>query len=170
MRKAEAASAATGTSPAVMVALLTRMLREAFEGPPGPWTYFTDTAAGTGVFGTVAELSATQASQPGGPGRTTIAGHIHHISASLALTTRELRGESVSRDRTHSWTVSVVDDAAWDALRAELRREYESLWVAVEMRAVWDEDTVGTAFGALAHTAYHLGAIRQRLAPSRRTG
>src|SRR2546426_685733 len=43
----------TGTPPAVTVSLLTRMLREAFEGPPGPWTYFTDTSPGTGVFGTL---------------------------------------------------------------------------------------------------------------------
>jgi hypothetical protein len=31
------------------------------------------------------------------------------------------------------------------------------------MRSTWDEDAIGTAFGAIAHTAYHLGAIRQRL-------
>ena len=61
----------TGTPPDLMVILLTRMLREAFEGPPGPWTYFTDTSPGTGVFGTIQGLSAAQASQMGGPGHTT---------------------------------------------------------------------------------------------------
>src|SRR3989442_786517 len=75
----------TGTPPAVTVSLLTRMLREAFEGPPGPWTYFTDTSPGTGVFGTIGGLSAAAASQEGGPGHTTIAGHVHHLSSSLAL-------------------------------------------------------------------------------------
>ena len=39
--------------PAVIAGLLTRVAREAFEGPPGPWTYFTDTSAGAGVFGTL---------------------------------------------------------------------------------------------------------------------
>ncbi len=158
-------SAMTGSSAAVAVALLTRMLREAFEGPPGPWTYFTDTAAGTGVFGTIGAVSASQASQPGGPGHTTIAAHVQHITSSLAITTRELRGEPVSRDRSKSWTVSVVDAAGWDAMRASVRRAYDSLWVAVGTHAVWDEDTLGVAFGAIAHTAYHLGAIRQRLTP-----
>jgi hypothetical protein len=158
-----------GISPAVTVSLVTRMLREAFEGPPGPWTYFTDTTAGTGLFGTIAALNAAQVSQTGGPGDTTIAGHVHHISSSLALTTRELRGEPASRDRSRSWTVSVVDAAAWAALRAELRREYESLRMAVETRAVWDEEALGAALGAIAHTAYHLGAIRQRLMPRGRT-
>src|SRR5213082_2026724 len=125
----------TGTPAAVTVSLLTRMLREAFEGPPGPWTYFTDTAPGTGVFETIGGLSAAQASQEGGPGRTTIAGHVHHLTSSVALSTRGLRGESTSRDRSRSWTVSVVDDAEWAALRARLHDEYATLFVAVETHA-----------------------------------
>lgn len=156
----------TGTSPAVTVGLVTRMLREGFEGAPGPWTYFTDTAVGTGVFATIDALSAAQASQAGGPGHTTIAGHVRHLESSVTLTTRALRGEVASRDRSRSWTVATVDDAAWTALRADLRRAYADLLVAVGMRTVWDEDALGTAFGAAAHTAYHLGAIRQRLPPT----
>ncbi len=155
----------TGTPPAVMVSLLTRMLVEAFEGPPGPWTYFTDASPGTGLFATINGLSAAQASERGGPGHSTIAGHIHHVSESLVLSTRALRGEQTSRDRGRSWTVTTVDDAGWAALQAQLRREYDSLYVAVEMHAVWDEDTLGVAIGAIAHAAYHLGAIRQRLLP-----
>ena len=94
----------TGTPPAVTVSLLTRMLVEAFEGPPGPWTYFTDASPGTGMFATLGALSAAQASQPGGPGHSTVAGHIHHVSASLALSTRGLRGEQTSRDRDRKST------------------------------------------------------------------
>ena len=146
-----------------MTGTLTRMLREAFEGPPGPWTYFTDTAPGTGVFGTIGGLTAAQASKVGGPGRTTIAGHIHHLTSSLALSTTGLRGGSPSRDRSRSWTVSTVDDAEWAASRARLRDEYQELLVAVETHALWDEDALGVVMGAIAHTAYHLGAIRQRL-------
>jgi len=144
--------------------LLTRMLREAFEGPPGPWTYFTDTSPGSGLIGTIDGLSAAQASHVGGPGRTTIAGHVQHLSSSIALATRGLRGESPSRDRSRSWTVATVNDAAWAAVRARLRDEYQKLLIAVETHAAWDEDALGTAMGAIAHTAYHLGAVRQRLA------
>ncbi len=153
----------TGTRPAMTVTLVTRMLREAFEGPPGPWTYFTDTSPGTGVFATISGLTAAQASTVGGPGHTTIAGHVHHLSASMELSARGLRGESPSRDRSRSWTVSAVDHAEWAALRARLRDEYEKLLLAVGTHAVWDEDALGVAMGAIAHTAYHLGAIRQRL-------
>jgi len=145
------------------VGLLTRMLREAFEGPPGPWTYFTDTSPGSGLFATIDGLSAAQASHVGGPGRTTIAAHIQHLSASVALSTRGLRGESPSRDRSGSWTVATVDDAEWAAVRAQLRDAYQQLLVAVETHVRWDEDALGTAMGAIAHAAYHLGAVRQRL-------
>ena len=153
----------TGTSAAVTVGLLTRMLREAFDGPPGPWTYFTDTSPGSGLLATIDGLSAAQASRAGGPGRSTIAGHIQHLSASIALSTRGLRGEAPSRDRSRSWTVATVDDAEWAAVRARLRDAYQQLLVAVETRTAWDEDALGTAMGAIAHTAYHLGAVRQRL-------
>lgn len=155
----------TGTAPAVIVGLLLRLLREGFEGAPGPWTYFTDTSVGTGVLSTIDVLTAAQASHAGGPGLTTIAGHVHHLEASVSNATRAVRGEQVSRDRSQSWTVATVDDAAWSALRASLRRAYGDLLVAVGMRSVWDEDALGTAIGAIAHTAYHLGAIRQRLMP-----
>jgi hypothetical protein len=154
-----------GTPPAVTVSLLTRMLVEAFEGPPGPWTYFTEASPGTGLFTTISGLTAVQASERGGPHHSTIAGHVHHVSSSLVLSTRGLRGEPTSRDRGHSWTVTTVDDAGWADLQARLRREYDSLFVAVETHAVWDEDALGVAIGAIAHAAYHLGAIRQRLAP-----
>jgi len=81
------------------------------------------------------------------------------------LSTLGLRGQATSRDRGRSWTVSTVDDAGWADLQAQLRREYDSLYVAVEMHALWDEDALGVAIGAIAHAAYHLGAIRQRLPP-----
>src|SRR5437763_725909 len=135
---------------------------------PTSWSS-TDTSPGTGVFGTLSGLSAADASRKGGPGHTTIAGHVHHLTSSLALSTRGLRGESTSRDRSGSWTVSAVDDAEWAALRARLHDEYATLFVAVETHARWDEDALAVAIGAIAHTAYHLGAIRQRL-PARRRG
>lgn len=153
----------SATPAAVTVGLLRRLLLEAFEGPPGPWTYFTDITPGTGVFATIGALTADQASTPGGPGRSTIAGHVHHVCSSIALSAKGLRGEQASRDRSMSWTVSTVDEAEWATLRARLRDEYRGLVVAVETRTQWDEDSLGVAMGTIAHTAYHLGAIRQRL-------
>ena len=148
--------------PSVVVGVITRMLREAFEGAPGPWAYFTDPSPGRGLLGTVGRLSAGEASTPGGPSGSTIAGHVHHISANLASAAAELRGENATRDRTQSWTVTVVDEREWNAVRSRLRSNYEILMREVQGRPSWDEDSLGVAFGAIAHTAYHLGAIRQR--------
>lgn len=145
------------------VGLMTRLLREAFVGPPGPWTYFTDTTPATGMLGTIDEFSAAEASAPGGPGHTTVSGHVHHVGSSLELTWKELRGEPSSRDRTRSWTVFQVDDAAWKTERERLKREYEKLLAAVMAHGDWNEDSVGIVMGAVAHAAYHLGAIRQRV-------
>ena len=153
--------------PAVIAGLLTRVVREAFEGPPGPWTYFTDTSAAAGVFGTISTLSAAAASHPAGPAGSTIAGHVHHLCSSLALTTRAIRGGPAARDRSTSWNVTAVDGGQWIDLQAQLRREYHALLVTIETHAAWDEDTLGDAIGAIAHTAYHLGAMRQRLAVQR---
>jgi hypothetical protein len=153
----------TETPRAATATALIRLLREAFEGSPGPWTYFTETGPGAGVMGTIAALSAADVSQASGAGRTTIAGHLQHLSESLSLTARELRGETVSRDRSRSWTVSSVDEAAWRALRERLRSVCADTVDAVERHGDWDEDALAAAIGAIAHTAYHLGSIRQRL-------
>ncbi len=149
---------------AAIMNLLLQMLMEAVKGPPGPWTYFSDRGPGTGLLGTVADLSAEAASRRDGSAQTTIVGHVQHVRASLALATRTIRGESVSPDRSNSWTVSTVDDAEWSALRAQLSRDYEAIVMAVRAHGEWDEESLGAAFGEVAHTAYHLGAIRQRLA------
>jgi hypothetical protein len=89
---------------------------------------------------------------------------VQHLCSSLALTTRSLRGGPAERDRSTSWTVAVVDRAQWSDLQARLRNEFGALRVAIETHTAWGEDTMGDAIGVIAHTAYHLGAIRQRLA------
>ena len=152
---------------AVMMELVTRMLKEAFEGAPGPWTYFTDTSRGTGIFATINALSAAEASQIGGPSGSTIAAHVQHLISSTRATALSLRGQHVSLDRGHGWTPTIVDERVWSSLREALRSEYNALLVSVGMRTRWNEEMVGTAYGAVAHSAYHLGAIRQRLLPGK---
>lgn len=152
---------------ATMMELVTRMFKEAFEGAPGPWTYFTDTSRGTGIFASVAGLSAAQASQVGGPSGSTIAAHVQHLIGSTRATALSLRGQHVSLDRGHGWGGKVVDEKAWTVLQDTLRSEYNALLVSVGMRTKWNEEMVGTAYGAVAHSAYHLGAIRQRLPPGK---
>jgi hypothetical protein len=153
----------TSVSSETIVTQFIRVLREAFEGPPGPWSYFTDKDSLAGVFGTIDRLSSVEASRRIGSSATTIAGHVQHLVSSLAISIRWVRGELVARDRDQSWTAGELDDAGWSALRASLRREYASLVTAIQSQGNWNEDAIGGAIGSIAHVAYHLGAIRQRL-------
>jgi hypothetical protein len=60
-----------------------------------------------------------------------------------------------------------VDEPAWRRLREELRGRYGSLRNAIESHSRENLEAFGGAVGALAHAAYHLGAIRQKVAWSR---
>lgn len=142
---------------------LANLLREAFAGPPGPWTYFTDNRPGVGILSTIQALSAREASVALEPGGATIAGHVHHVRASLAESTELIIRKHASRDRTGTWAVHQVTDPQWKELQAALRAQYEISLQTVQSRMDWDEDGLGAAAGAVAHAAYHLGAIRQRL-------
>lgn len=142
---------------------LANLLREAFAGPPGPWTYFTDNRPGVGILSTIEALTAPEASVALEPGGATIAGHVHHVRVSLAGSTDLIIKKHASRDRTGTWTVHQVTDEEWKKLHATLRAQYEISLQTIQARMDWDEDGLGAAAGAVAHAAYHLGAIRQRL-------
>jgi hypothetical protein len=161
---------AADLSPGTIVGPLLRVLREAFEGPPGPWSYFTDKDSLAGIFGTIDGLTAVEASRRIGASATSIASHVHHLVGSLTISTRWIRGELTTRDRDQIWAVAAVDEREWSALRASLRREYDTCLMTIQSQGRWDEDAIGGAVGAIAHVAYHLGAIRQRVAIARALG
>jgi hypothetical protein len=156
----EAVMAEIRTSEAVKQ-LLT-VLRETYEGPQADWTYFIDNKPGAGALGTLEGLSAEQASRP--VGTTTIASHAHHLAFSTAVAAAYVRGDRSPVDWDQSWTVKAVDAAQWTALKQRLRRDYDELVKAVESKALSSDEAFGGALGAIAHAAYHLGAIRQKAA------
>jgi hypothetical protein len=57
-----------------------------------------------------------------------------------------------------------VTDEQWRALRDSLRRAAEAWRKHVGTRTAWDDMAAAGALSSAAHTAYHLGAIRQILA------
>ncbi len=142
---------------------LAHVLREAFAGAAGPWTYFTDNRPGVGMLSTIESLTAEEASVAGGPEGTTIAGHVNHVRVSLAGSTALITKQGSSRDRTKSWAVRRVSEPEWKKLQLEVRAQYERALQSIQPRMEWDEDALGAALGAIAHAAYHLGVIRQRL-------
>jgi hypothetical protein len=142
------------------------MLREAFVGPPGPWTYFTDNRPGVGLLSTLKEVSPADASESNHPDGSTIAGHAQHLVVKLSQATGELAPKAAASTATQSWTVSSVTPDEWRKIQKDLNDEYNRLLRVVQEIREWDEESSGTAIGAVAHVAYHLGAIRQRLVVS----
>src|SRR5574341_1436598 len=117
--------------PSVTVmAQLLAVLREALEGPPQRWSYFTDNSPDAGVFGTLAPLGAADASRP--VAGTSVAAHVHHVAWAMEATSAWIRGDRSRRNWKESWSVSAVDDAAWKRLLEELRRRYEELQQTIQ--------------------------------------
>jgi hypothetical protein len=142
------------------------VLREACEGPPERWSYFTDNSPDAGLFGTLDRCDAALASRPV-CGATSIAAHVDHAAFAMEGSAGWIRGERAKLDWKSSWSVSQVDASRWEALKARLRSGYDALRSAIRQHGADSEESFGEAVGAVAHAAYHLGAIRQKLAAAR---
>ncbi|HEX8852693.1 MAG TPA: DinB family protein [Pyrinomonadaceae bacterium] len=136
------------------------LLRETFEGPP-PQTSSAFLDQGGGLFQTIDPLTAADASRPSLPGAPTIAAHCAHARFYVDVLRRFMRGSTEKADWAESWRVQSVSADEWERLKQDLRAAYASL--LEELRAVenWNDETVGGGMAIIAHTAYHLGAIRQ---------
>ena len=146
------------------VASSLELLRETFEGPAGPATYFIDNDPKGGFFGALDGLTAAEASRPTRPGGPTIAGHVFHAGFHLDMSSAWLDGDRADRNWAKSWELTSVDDAAWAALRRQLRGQYEAFQRAVASEPDGGGESFPTILGAIAHAAYHLGAVKQALA------
>lgn len=151
------------SAQAVADALRT-VLDEILEGPRDPReTWVVSNKADSGVVGTLRTLTAEAAQRPGS-GSTTVAAHAAHLEFSLALANRALRGEDpyAGADWVGSWRLDVVDEAGWqalvDGLALEAGRLQEALSGGVDAD---DPPALMGAIALVAHSAYHLGAIRQ---------
>lgn len=142
------------------VGQLVAVLREGFEGA-AQWSYFTDHGAGSGLLGTVAKLSAEETSEP--RGGSSIVAHAYHTSFALQASAAWIRGDRSRRNWQESWSVTTLDAEGWKQLQEELRKRYEDLRRAIEEEAATSLEAFGGATGAVAHVAYHLGAIRQKV-------
>ena len=141
-------------------AALLATLEEAFENVHG---YFLD--KGDSIFETLAEVSAAQASESLGPRSGNIAAKVNHIRFYLdAVAANAAAADYIPVDWESSWAVGEVTEAEWRNLVDRLRATYEGLKGFIPANELWNEQMVGGAFGIVAHTAYHLGEIRQSLA------
>jgi hypothetical protein len=135
------------------------LMRETFEGGlPGEGTQYLD--GDSGISRTFEGLTAAQASQPQS-GHPTIAAHARHMNFHLRVTSEWILGDHHARDWKASFEPQTVTDAEWTALLRDL--ETSRLELIRVLRSLEPETLVreGAAMGAIAHLAYHLGAIRQ---------
>jgi hypothetical protein len=152
----------SGLEARVITGRLLTILDEAFHGASGPVTYFVDNRPGFGLLGSFGNLDAASASRA--VGGSSIAAHVEHVVFAMEASADWITGDRTPRDWKASWRASAVDDETWPLLLERLHHEYQQLRAAIEEGAMTSEDAFGEAVGAIAHVAYHLGSVRQKLA------
>lgn len=135
------------------------LLTETFQSPVKDGNAYLD--KGTGVFMTLAAVSAEDASKPAFPGATTLAAQTEHVRFYLVALEGFVTGAHTSVDWEESWKLKTVTPEEWDTLRADLHKTYTHTTELIKNFGRWDEDELGGALAILTHSAYHLGAIRQ---------
>jgi len=137
------------------------LMEESFENVQG---IYLD--KNTSMFETLAAISAEEASIPVGGKCATLAAQVKHVAFYLEVLERFMRDpKSPPVDWGEVWrTVSRVTPEEWQSIQTELRSNYQALRKYIGSVQEWpNADAVGTVMGIIAHSAYHLGEIRQAL-------
>lgn len=149
----------------ILVNQLKTLLHEGVQGPKKDWSYFTDPNS-KGFLGTIEKLSSTSASKTSGPNDNSVAAHAWHLIFALNATSDWIQGDHSPKDWEKSWQVQKVDDAEWSKIQSKFRQDYEDFFRVIETVDLTNEEVLSGVIGAIAHVAYHLGAIRQKLTES----
>lgn len=134
------------------------ILRETFEGSPeGQPSAYLD--RGIGFIKTLDSFSAAQVSK--NIGETTIAAQTEHAKFYLDRLSEFMTGRTENVNWEQSWLIETVNETEWNALREAVKKSYENVLRTIAGIETWDGSNVGEPIAIIAHTAYHLGAIRQ---------
>ena len=134
------------------------LLLETFEGSPeGHASAYLD--RGVGFFSTLDSISAEAASKEFSG--TTIAAQTEHAKFYLDRLCEFINGRSERVNWEDSWLIETVNEDEWKALLGSVKKSYENTLKCLASVEDWTEDRTGMAIGLVAHTAYHLGAVRQ---------
>jgi hypothetical protein len=149
----------TTISTAHFTSELILLLTETFESVRG---IYLD--RGTSLTETLAGITAEEASIPVGGQCATIAAQVTHVCFYLDILFRYIKtGQNEPVNWGEIWrTVREVTPEEWNALQERVRQTYERTKEMIQSYDRWD--TGGSLAGAMAivaHTAYHLGEIRQ---------
>ena len=97
------------------------------------------------------------------PGGTSIAAQTAHAAYYVELLDPGMRGVEPVSDWPGSFRPAIVDEETWGALRERLHTSLGRFRAWVTSDVEWNERRLGDALGMLAHTAYHLGSVRQMM-------
>ncbi|MEP0763422.1 MAG: hypothetical protein HRF48_11880 [Chloroflexota bacterium] len=140
---------------------LVTLLDETFDNVHG---FYLD--KNTSLFETLAGITASEASIPVGGKCATLAAQVKHVAFYLDVVEKSVRDPNYPQvDWGEIWrTVNRVTPEEWQAIQDELRASYNRILDLIGSTPDWpSEAEIGSAIGLVAHTAYHLGEIRQAL-------
>jgi DinB family protein len=120
----------------------------------------------TTLYETLEGVSAAEASRAISSNSATIAAQVEHVRFYLDVLDEFMR---TGIDKKNNWreiweTVREVTPEQWDDIKRRLRESHERVLATINSNETWSgEHDISAALGVLAHTAYHLGGIRQAL-------
>jgi hypothetical protein len=117
--------------------------------------YFLDD--GATMFETLAQISSEEASQPVSRQNACLAAQVNHVQFYLDATLQQTE----HADWDGSWNVGPVTVAEWRDLIARLRVSTERARTFISTFDDSNEGHLSDAIALIAHSAYHLGEIRQ---------
>ncbi|MGM7722215.1 hypothetical protein [Metabacillus sp. Hm71] len=144
-----------------MLKAVKTLLKETFEGPVENASWYTEAKPGSGLFGTLKQLSSEEASIS--VHGTSIAAQTDHTRYYLWVANSYLQGDVPEKDWEASWKITSVEKITWAQYNDKLQQEYQTLLKTIDSLDSLDEQTSNGILGAIAHSAYHLGSIRQMI-------
>lgn len=139
------------------------LLHELMSKPNHPYRMVTDH---DGLVDTLRAVSAAAASArlvPDDP-TSTIAAHVGHVAFAFTTWNAWLEGNRAAVDWSASWNHQTVDDRVWHDLRDRLDAGCVTIEATLQTVELDSPEAIGGAMAMLAHLAYHIGAIQQKIA------
>jgi hypothetical protein len=95
---------------------------------------------------------------------------VKHVTFQLDLVEKSVRGTNFPKaDWGEIWpTVERVTPEEWQTIQGELWSNFERILILIKSASAWPgAGEIADAIAIVAHTAYHLGEIRQALSTLR---
>ena len=128
---------------------------------------------GTTLYETLEGVTAEEASRSASPTTATIAAQVEHVRFYLDVLDEIIRTKDI--EKKYNWreiweTVREVTPEQWEDLKRRLHKSHDRVMATINSFENWDGAfDIGGAISIVAHTAYHLGGIRQALGVIRST-